>query len=55
VLAVAGIAALVGKNQVSQATPPLPTEAIDGAKRDAEALKGRHPRTTINTTPGGRR
>ena len=56
VLAVAGVAALVGKKQVAQASPPVPTEAIDGAKRDAEALKGHHPRsTTTNNTSGGRR
>jgi hypothetical protein len=40
VLAVAGVTALVGKQQVQKATPPLPSEAIGGAKRDVEALRG---------------
>jgi membrane protein len=44
VLAAAGVLALVGKKQVSQATPPLPTESIEGVKRDVEALKGGHRR-----------
>ena len=38
----AGVAALVGKKQVSQATPPTPEKAITGAKRDVEAVKGNH-------------
>jgi hypothetical protein len=38
-LAVAGIAALVGKREVSQAAPPLPNEAISGVKQDVQALK----------------
>ena len=42
-LVVAGIAALMGKKQVSRATPPMPAEAIDGAKRDVKALKGQSP------------
>jgi uncharacterized membrane protein YqjE len=36
---VAGIAALVGKREVSEATPPVPAEAISGVKRDVEILK----------------
>ncbi len=40
VLAVAGVLALTGKKQVAQATPPLPTESIEGVKRDVDALKG---------------
>lgn len=38
----AGIAALVGKKQVSQATPPAPERAIAGVKEDVEAVKGHH-------------
>ncbi len=38
--AVAGIVALVGKKQVSQATPAAPERAIDGVKRDIETVKG---------------
>ena len=41
-LVAAGIAALVGKKQVSQATPPAPERAIAGVKQDVEAVKGRH-------------
>ena len=36
----AGIAALVGKKQVAQATPPAPEKAIAGVKEDVEAVKG---------------
>ena len=39
--AVAGVLALTGKKQVEQATPPLPQEAMDSAKRDVETVKGR--------------
>ena len=40
VLAVgAGIAALMGKKQVAQAGPPVPTETIDSVKRDVQAVK----------------
>lgn len=38
----AGIAALVGKNEVQQATPPAPEHAIEGVKEDIAALKGEH-------------
>ena len=38
--AAAGVAALVGKKQVSQATPPAPEKAIAGVKQDVEAVKG---------------
>jgi uncharacterized membrane protein YqjE len=46
-LAVAGVVALVGKKQVSQATPPIPTEAVQSAKADVQTVKaavneGRH-------------
>ncbi len=37
--AIAGVAALMGKKQVGEATPPAPQEAIDGVKRDLETLK----------------
>jgi uncharacterized membrane protein YqjE len=37
--AAAGIAALIGKKEVSQATPPEPVEAITSAKRDVDAVK----------------
>jgi membrane protein implicated in regulation of membrane protease activity len=38
----AGIAALLGKKQVTQATPPAPERAIAGVKEDVEAVKGHH-------------
>jgi len=37
--AAAGIAALVGRTQVKQATPPEPTEAIASSKRDINAVQ----------------
>lgn len=40
---IAGVAALIGKKEVSAGTPPLPEEAIAGLKQDAQTLK-----------PGGR-
>jgi uncharacterized membrane protein YqjE len=36
----AGVAALVGRKQVSQATPAAPEKAIAGVKQDVEAVKG---------------
>jgi uncharacterized membrane protein YqjE len=39
-LAAAGVAALVGKKQVTAATPPTPERAIAGVKHDVEAVKG---------------
>ncbi|GAA4677003.1 phage holin family protein [Nocardioides nanhaiensis] len=39
-LAVAGIAALLGRNAVAKATPPAPERAIAGLKQDVETLKG---------------
>ena len=39
-LAVAGIAALVGRGAVAQATPAAPERAIAGLKQDVETLKG---------------
>jgi membrane protein len=38
-LAVAGILALTGKKQVEQATPPLPEQALESAKRDVDEVK----------------
>lgn len=37
--AVAGVAALVGKREVAQATPPVPSEAVEGVKQDVQTLK----------------
>lgn len=42
VLVVAGVAALLGKKQVTQATPPAPERAIAGVKQDVKAVKGQH-------------
>jgi uncharacterized membrane protein YqjE len=39
--AAAGIAALVGKKQVDQATPPQPEQAIQSTKRDVDVVKAR--------------
>jgi hypothetical protein len=38
----AGIAALVGKKEVEQATPPAPEHAIEGVKEDIAVVKGEH-------------
>jgi uncharacterized membrane protein YqjE len=38
----AAVAALVGKKQVTQATPPAPERAIAGVKEDVQAVKGNH-------------
>jgi uncharacterized membrane protein len=40
-LAVAGIAALVGKSRLSKAAPPVPTEAAESVKTDVEVIKER--------------
>ena len=40
-LAVAGVAALMGKKQVQQAVPPAPEQAIQSTKRDVDAVKGK--------------
>jgi len=37
--AVAGVLALVGRNQIRQATPPVPEQAVEGIKRDVETVK----------------
>jgi uncharacterized membrane protein YqjE len=41
--AAAGVAALRGKANVAEATPPKPERAIDGIKADVETVKGNHP------------
>jgi uncharacterized membrane protein YqjE len=41
-LAGAGIAALLGKKEVQQATPPAPEQAIEGVKEDIAVVKGKH-------------
>jgi uncharacterized membrane protein YqjE len=38
----AGVAALVGKKEVQQATPPAPEHAIEGVKEDIAVVKGEH-------------
>lgn len=40
-LAAAGVAALLGKKRVAEATPPVPTIAVDNVKEDVDAV--RHP------------
>ena len=40
VLVAAGIAALLGKKQVAEATPPAPERAVAGVKQDVDTLKG---------------
>jgi uncharacterized membrane protein YqjE len=39
---VAGVAAMIGKKQVSQATPAAPERAIAGVKEDVATVKGQH-------------
>jgi uncharacterized membrane protein YqjE len=38
-LAVAGIAALLGKKKVSEATPAMPERTVENVKRDVDAVK----------------
>ena len=40
-LAVAAAAVLVGKGRLAQATPPVPGEAVDSIKTDAEEIRER--------------
>ena len=40
-LATAGIAALVGKQRLQRATPPVPEEAVASTKADVEEIKER--------------
>lgn len=35
----AGISALVGKKEISQAVPPVPEEALEGVRGDVETVK----------------
>lgn len=39
--AVAGIAALVGKKEVTDATPPVPEQAIGSTQKDVQEIKDR--------------
>ncbi|HEY2793680.1 MAG TPA: phage holin family protein [Micromonosporaceae bacterium] len=39
VFAAAGMAALLGKRQISNATPPVPSEAIDSVSTDVHTIK----------------
>lgn len=39
-LAIAGALALMGKSRIQKAMPPMPEEAIGGAKKDIDAVKG---------------
>ena len=41
-LAVAAVAALMGKNKVAEAGPPAPERAIQGIKEDIATVKGDH-------------
>jgi uncharacterized membrane protein YqjE len=41
-LAAAGIAALLGKGKVDEATPPAPERAVEGVKQDVDTIKGAH-------------
>jgi uncharacterized membrane protein YqjE len=36
---VAAVAALVGKREITEATPPVPEEAVGGVKQDVQTLK----------------
>ncbi|KHL17082.1 putative superfamily III holin-X [Mumia flava] len=38
-LAAAGFAALMGRNRVKRATPPLPKRAVDNVKADVDAIQ----------------
>lgn len=38
-LVVAAVAALMGKKEITEAVPPVPTEALNGLKLDLTALK----------------
>jgi uncharacterized membrane protein YqjE len=41
-LAGAGVAALAGKKEIEQATPPQPERAVAGVKEDVATIKGGH-------------
>ncbi len=36
----AGVLAVIGKNQVQEATPPMPQRAVEGVKEDIATVKG---------------
>ncbi|MFI6307866.1 phage holin family protein [Amycolatopsis thailandensis] len=38
-LLIGGLSAIVGKKEVSSATPPVPEEAIEGVREDVETVK----------------
>jgi len=40
-LAVAGVAALIGKSRLQKATPPVPEETVSSVKTDVEEIRGR--------------
>jgi len=40
-LVIAGVAALIGKNQVTEGTPPVPEQAIESVHRDVNEIKER--------------
>jgi uncharacterized membrane protein YqjE len=40
-LAVAGVAALIGKGRLQRATPPVPEETVNSVKADVEEIKKR--------------
>jgi hypothetical protein len=40
IFAAAGVAAVVGKNKVAEATPPKPERAMEGIKADVATVKG---------------
>jgi hypothetical protein len=40
-LAAAGVAALIGKKRLQQATPPVPGEAVGEIKTDVEQIRER--------------
>lgn len=40
-LAVAGVAALMGKKKIEEATPPAPEQAVQSMKRDVDTVKRR--------------
>lgn len=42
ILAAAGIAAVVGKNEVVSAAPPVPERAVAGVKEDLATVRGDH-------------
>ena len=52
---IAGAAVVFGRREVQEATPPVPTETIEGVKQDVDALKGHAPssRETGATTDRG--